>query len=624
MIRATGFYGHKRKNHIRSLIMFLGFALTLQLTIAALLTGPIFFFSKGALPTPLSRPIEYLKLFAPGIFCVSVILFYLNYWFHESLIKAATGFEYIQPIQNRTLSNLVEEIAITAGIPVPKIGVLPSQALNSFTCGRDPNHATIIFTKGLLDNLNQAELRAVIAHEITHIANGDMELMAYANASHSLNKCLIFINPFQMKYIKLDSETIWILPFLLPLMFIAIIMGIVIKISSTLSNFSRYLIVSSREFIADAEAVRLTHNPEALISALRKIEGRSHVRQIDSITESMMIDGDVDGEYASHPPIQDRISALVQYSGNMINGTDTPYQRSKYGELAKNRYRSKAQKNVLQRLNAGSDRTITGLPKAANIFVLIICCGLATEIISPGTIIKKKEPRYTADILSNPQQIEYSPAYLAIRLSGSRFQSLSIAHAEAFYFSAKTGQRQHTGWLSLHSGFLFYDANSDGEVSQKEMLILDPDKAAQTSSLYFLKKYDSNQDGKLNKNDKTFSKIKVWRDYDEDGFTNKWEIKSLENLQITELNYLNGEHYGPDGHITEAGAKLYSSMSGPAFNTIDTPANYSGTLYWVSFETDLANSHEDFKAAKRKLDAKPNKKSARKTQTADRSNVKFR
>ena len=108
--------------------MFLGFALTLQFTIAALLASPIVLLSKGSLPNLFDRPLEYFKMFGPGVFCVSVILFYLNFWFHEAITKLTTGFKNIDAVHNRQLSNLVAQLAITAGIPTPKLGILSSQA----------------------------------------------------------------------------------------------------------------------------------------------------------------------------------------------------------------------------------------------------------------------------------------------------------------------------------------------------------------------------------------------------------------------------------------------------------------------------------------------------------------
>jgi len=236
MANVNGFYGHTRKNHVRSLVMFAGFAVTLQIAIAALLASPITLLSQGELPHLFDRPVEYFKSFGPYVFACSIILFYLNVRFHGAITKLATGFENIEPQENRALANMISRLAVTAGIAMPKIGIINTPALNCFACGRHEDDARIVFTQGLLRELTHEELEAVTAHEIAHIANGDIELMAYANASHSLNKWINFINPFQLRSFKLNIFTLFFMPILVPLILILSITGIAIKISSTLAD----------------------------------------------------------------------------------------------------------------------------------------------------------------------------------------------------------------------------------------------------------------------------------------------------------------------------------------------------------------------------------------------------
>ena len=656
MASVNGFYGHKRKNHVRSLVMFLGFALTLQFTMGALLASPLvlisaYIDSHNPFPTLFDRPLDYFKTFGPGIFCVSIILFYLNYWFHEAITKYTTGYRIETGPRYRQLSNIVAQIAITAGVPVPKIGIMSSQALNAFACGRTPEHATIVFTEGLLQQLSAEELQAVIAHEVAHIANGDMELMAYANASHSLNKWLNFINPFQMRQFKLRFWMIFLFPILFPLLIIAMITGIAIKISSTLANFTRYFIFSSREFIADADAVRLTHNPAALISALRKIEGRSHIHRVDPMTEAMMIDGAVDGEYASHPPIQDRIATLVQYSGSMIHGASTSYQQNGYGApvasgrtgfgrkrqtqaaqqyTAQTQYRAKASKNILDRLNSDSDKSITGLPKEANIVALVFLClflaarGLPHLGIGPGAKTAAAMAEHRASNPAPVREIEYSPAYLAIDLSGHGLATKRIRQSKTYFYSPKTKQRQHTGWLDSNSGFLFYDMNGNKKFSNNEMLTLSSLSAGKTYSLNYLRKYDNNGDGKIDSKDKNYSKFMIWQDHNRDGRIDKTETFSLKDREILAINYKGGEHFGAEGRITASGAKLFTKTIIQERSTSDGKYTRPRGLYLVSFETDLAKTDEAPKETVSKLVSKTINDPATTTQSAESPRLELR
>jgi Zn-dependent protease with chaperone function len=230
---------------------------------------------------------------------------------HVNNVRSQMGFRYLNPGENRQLSNIVETLALTCGIQTPKIGIIETNARNAFACGLHANNAVVVVTRGLLDALTRDELEAVIAHEITHIVNGDIRLIAAANVMMS---CLEFANkknPFVMRS--------WWRFLFVPIMPAIFIFSEVMKRASgfalDLGKVSRLVIASSREYIADAEAVRLTHKPEALISALRRIENLSTIDGLAPENDAMMIDGATMGSYATHPTIAERIAVLAKLAG---------------------------------------------------------------------------------------------------------------------------------------------------------------------------------------------------------------------------------------------------------------------------------------------------------------------
>ena len=454
-----------------------------------------------------------------------------------------------------------------------------------------------------------------------------------------------------MRRFKPQIWWIFLFPILLPILLIAAITGIAVKISSTLANFTRYFISSSREYIADAEAVRLTHNPAALISALRKIEGRSECYRIDPMTEAMMIDGAVDGEYASHPPIQDRIATLVQYSGSMIHGASTAYQQDGYCVPGRHRqntfgrqqqvqaaqnysaqikYRAKANRNILDRLNSDSDKTITGLPKEANIFFLVILClflaarGAPHLGIGPHAKFASISDHQTTSQPATPKKIEYSPAYLAIDLSGRGLHTRRITSSQVYFYSPKTKQRQHTGWLNSDAGFLLYDVNGNGKLSRHNMLTLPTLNAGKSYSLNFLRKYDNNTDGKIDKTDRNFSKFMIWLDFSKDGRIDDGETFSLKDRNIFELNYTGGEHFGPEGRIIASGAKLFTKTPIQDLSQSDVKSVRTPYLYFVSFETNLAKSDEPPKKNRSQLVSTTINEPVSSSQAAENAKVELR
>lgn len=317
MLGVNGFYGHIAKNNFRSLWMFAGFAVAFQLVAVVVLILPIAIFDlKNSI---FYSPLNYIKTYGAFVLVTSITIFIYRSRQHLSDLQKELNFQSVNRLSEPRLYSIVEQIAVTAGIKMPGVAILPSTALNAFACGLSEDSAQVVVTSGLLNTLDDEELSTVIAHEITHIMNGDIRSMAFANVS-----IMSITRLSRFNFFGGDSWFKTILRVIFPLFFfLGYITGFFQKAGMTLARVTRLVIASSREYIADAEAVRLTHNPGALISALRKIEGVSAIDGLDPVADAMMIDGASVGEFATHPTIQERIDVLSKLSGAMAYESET-------------------------------------------------------------------------------------------------------------------------------------------------------------------------------------------------------------------------------------------------------------------------------------------------------------
>lgn len=310
MLRVNGFYGHVRRNDVRSLAMFAGFLVAFQIVAAVVLFLPLLFLDSMHSPI---FPLRYAGRYVPVVAVLSVGLFLLRFSQHVALVRANIDFVYVDRRTDPRLVNLVETLALSAGLPAPKVGVIESSARNAFACGLSAASAVVVVTRGLLEALDDDELAAVLAHEIAHIRNGDIRLMAAANV---LMENLDWLQRKRLLGRQIGWKQALLVVVFPALLLLSTLSGFLTKLALTIARVSRLLISSSREFVADAEAVRMTHNPAALISALRRIEGRSTVAGLSPQADAMMIDGAVEGPLATHPTIAERIAVLAGLSGS--------------------------------------------------------------------------------------------------------------------------------------------------------------------------------------------------------------------------------------------------------------------------------------------------------------------
>jgi heat shock protein HtpX len=240
---------------------------------------------------------------------------------HGRLIREATGAAAVSRTLDGRLYNLVENLTIAAGMPMPRIEIMETQALNAYASGLSPRSATIAVTRGLLEGLNDDELEAVLAHEITHIRNRDVRLMVVAT---------IFVGVLgYVSYMMMNQTGKVIGRAAAGVGIVLVIVGYgVAALASLFGVVSRFALSRSREFLADAGSAELTKRPEALISALRKIEGHDTIEGLPPQMQAMMISARIEGLFATHPSVEARVDALERYAGAMPQAVAAGPRRS--------------------------------------------------------------------------------------------------------------------------------------------------------------------------------------------------------------------------------------------------------------------------------------------------------
>ena len=313
---AYGLYTHIRANKRRSIALLIGLFLLVYLLVYA---GALIGEALGS-----TEPIDVLarSAFADTLYAApfatagTALWILIAYKFHQSMIDAVTGGREMTRQQAPRLYNLLENLCISRGITAPKLKVIQEDSLNAFAAGMNERQYSITVTSGLLDNLNDAEVESVLGHELTHIRNGDVRLLVIAviiagviSFFAELIYRLLWQGGFRWRGRDGDRRGAGMaLLIALALIAIAWMLSIVI----------RFALSRKREYLADAGSVELTKNPDAMISALRKIEGRGELAGATSAVMEMCLDNPRQGFsniFDTHPPIDSRVAALVQFAG---------------------------------------------------------------------------------------------------------------------------------------------------------------------------------------------------------------------------------------------------------------------------------------------------------------------
>jgi heat shock protein HtpX len=251
---------------------------------------------------------------------VGVIAGLISYFAGDKMVLAASRAREITHDEAPVLFNVVEEMSIASGLRMPKVYIVDDTAPNAFATGRDPEHATVAVTSGLLEKLDRDELQGVIAHEMSHVANFDIR---YSMLVGILVGTTVLISDFFLRGLWFggggrgggrrggdgggQAQIIMLL--------VAIVLAILAPLFARLLQLS---ISRQREFLADATAVSLTRNPKGLADALQKISGDREVLEVaNRATAHLYIVNPIKrfekrskGLFSTHPPIEERIEIL--------------------------------------------------------------------------------------------------------------------------------------------------------------------------------------------------------------------------------------------------------------------------------------------------------------------------
>jgi heat shock protein HtpX len=333
MPAAFGLYSHIQANRRRSIVLLAGlFALILAIAFAANLIYEALY-GGGSLTAMLAAALGATVRHAPFI-AVGVALWLLIAWrMHQWLIDKVTQGRPIERAEAPELYNLLENLCISRGLPMPSLRIVETDALNAFATGLNEKQYSISVTRGLVESLDKPELEAVLAHELTHIRNGDVRVMVVAAVIAGI---VTFFGELVFRII-MGGPRIHVRRSRdddgkgagAAMAAIAIAM-LIVAAAWFLSLALRFALSRSREFLADAGAAELTKNPDAMISALVKIAGRAEIPAAPSGVMEMCIENHKAGVadlFATHPPIEQRIEALVLHAGGRIPETGAAFLR---------------------------------------------------------------------------------------------------------------------------------------------------------------------------------------------------------------------------------------------------------------------------------------------------------
>ena len=231
----------------------------------------------------------------------------IQYYAAASLATAMTGAKEIEKKDNPRLWQIVENVSLTAGLPMPRVYIIEDSAPNAFATGRDPDHAVVAATTGLLDIMNDKELTAVMGHELSHVKNYDIRVSMITFGL----VCLVgYVSDLGIRMMFFHDDDDDRSP-------IGLILLVITSILAPLAaSVAQMAISREREYLADASSVNITRYPEGMISALKKLDEHTRpMKHQNAATEALYINNPMrkgfwSNLFSTHPPIEKRIERL--------------------------------------------------------------------------------------------------------------------------------------------------------------------------------------------------------------------------------------------------------------------------------------------------------------------------
>ncbi len=351
MFRAYGLYGHIQANRLRSALLLVGFAVLLQALLFSLLLIWSAFLG-GTFDEIVAGAARQFARMWPLAMAGALVWFAIAYFVHQSLISLATGARSVTRAEAPKLYNVLENLCISRGLPMPALQIIDTPALNAYAAGLQEGKYVVAVTRGLVDTLSDDELEAVLAHELTHIRNRDTQLMVIAIIFAGIFAFFgdMAIRGWDFPYgwgprskrdgpwgASSDTSSGWrssdgddkrssgkgsggaVVAILLAIAIILVTWGV--------STLIRLALSRSREYLADAGSAELTKNPDALVRALRKIETNARF-DVPSRMEAFFIENPVaervSGLFSTHPSVGERVEALRHYAGALEPQAQAP------------------------------------------------------------------------------------------------------------------------------------------------------------------------------------------------------------------------------------------------------------------------------------------------------------
>ncbi len=305
-------YENIAKNRAKTVLLIMGFVFFISLT--GYFIGVYFDYRYG-----------YGSAFSVALLILALIIALFvsagSYYFSDRIVLSMTKARPISRETDTRVYYMVEGLAIAAGIPMPRIYEIPDRGMNAFATGRNPGKGVIVFTRGMLERLNDEELKGVISHELAHIKNYDILLgtviVVLAGMISILANIMARFMLFGGRGRRSSKSGGGVL------MLVLLIVGIVfILLSPLVATVIRMALSRNREYLADSTGALITRYPAGLASALRKIKDSSQVETANSATAHLFINNPLGKDskimfkslFNTHPPIEERIERLEKMS----------------------------------------------------------------------------------------------------------------------------------------------------------------------------------------------------------------------------------------------------------------------------------------------------------------------
>jgi heat shock protein HtpX len=350
MLEAYGLKTHIWNNNLRSTFLLIAFPLLLLVLAYGIILLFFGFTSDGNVDEGLRLAANSLPTAIPVTLGLAGGWFAIAFFGHQKIISASVKSRALTQSEEPRAYNMLENLCISRGMTMPRLNVIETEQMNAFASGIRESNYQITLTRGLMNHLDDAELNAVIAHELSHIRHKDVRMLVIAIIFVGIFAFVgegVVRGMFRTNLGRTDHHRRSGGGNAGALIFFGIIL---IAVAYLFAMLIRFTLSRKREYMADAGAVELTKDPDAMIRALEKISGKAALHHVpDEIREMALHNPKVGlaGAFATHPPIEKRIDAIVKFGGGRRNTRSAPRSRMSQAMSPSNSKAAKLRKNPL-------------------------------------------------------------------------------------------------------------------------------------------------------------------------------------------------------------------------------------------------------------------------------------